>query len=70
MFKDVPQLCLCAAWPRRPAGYNKIITIPHMKAILALFCPLYGIAMLSLKPTDLRVQVAHKHTKGMSLKGI
>ena len=23
-FKDVPRLCLCETWPRRPAGYNNI----------------------------------------------
>ena len=32
-FKDGPQLCLCATWPRRPAGYNNIIPIPHIKAV-------------------------------------
>ena len=32
-FKDVPQLCLYATWPRRPAGYNNNIKILHMKAV-------------------------------------
>ena len=32
-FKDGPRLNLCATWPRRPAGYNKNIPVPHIKAV-------------------------------------
>ena len=32
-LKDVPQLCLCATWLCKPAGYNNNITIPHVKAV-------------------------------------
>ena len=32
-IKDGPQLRLCATWPRRPAGYNNSIPIPHIKAV-------------------------------------
>ena len=32
-FKDGPQLILCATWPRRPAGYNNNIPIPHIKVV-------------------------------------
>ena len=32
-FKDGPRLILCATWPHRPAGYNKNIPIPHIKAV-------------------------------------
>ena len=35
-MKDVPrscQLCLCATWPRRPAGYNNNIPVPHVKEV-------------------------------------
>ena len=28
---DVPQLCLCATRPRRPAGYHNYIKMLHMK---------------------------------------
>ena len=34
LLKDGPQLILCATWPRRPAGYNNSIPIPHIKAVL------------------------------------
>ena len=32
-IKDVLQLCLCATWPRRPAGYNNNIPIPLSKDV-------------------------------------
>ena len=36
-LKDVPQLNLCATWPRRPSGCNNNIPIPHIKVVLVPF---------------------------------
>ena len=46
-FKDGPQLILCATWPRRPAGYNNSIPIPHIKAVLVPLNLMCGNGIIS-----------------------
>ena len=52
VFKDGPQLILCATWPRRPAGYNNSIPIPHIN--LECYCcnQLACTAKLRTKSTE------------------
>ena len=58
-LKAGPQLCLCATWPRRPAGYNNSIPIPDIKAVLVpLWCA--ELECYCCNQLGLRGQVAHK----------